>query len=628
MGNAPSYRSDIDGLRAIAILSVVIFHAFPTFLPGGFVGVDIFFVISGFLITSILAKDAYSNQFSLPQFYARRIKRIFPALIAVLIFVYVYGWFNFLSDDYAVIGKHIAAGASFTSNFLSWSEVGYFDLAAVKKPLLHLWSLAIEEQFYIFWPMFIWVIHRFKLNLFLVAGICLLISFLWNVIQIQFDSVAAFYSPLGRVWELLIGALLVGVNKNKFFQYVSKWCSGYLSWAGVGLIFLSLLLINTKSLFPGAWAVLPTLGTGLIILDTANSSIKTKFLSSKFMVWIGLISYPLYIWHWPLLSLGDWHWAEGFSVARKLQVLCLAIFLAALTYFLIEKPIRFGLRFNKTKISVLCFLMIFIGVMGYSCYARSGIPMRHRDFMRQISTYQYDKVREQQQHVCFLMDKDDNPINYINQCSNFNKNKKVILWGDSHAGSLYPGIKQLEKQYSVSVTQYSLAGCGGLLPEISDKSYCAKANHVAIEQIKKIRPDYVLLHKHWSNESLPRVGKLIDELNQLNIKIILIGPTPTWSDDVPKLVYKYWKVNKQLPPEYFSQGLLYEDVKNIDSYLSKLALDKKVHYYSILNEFCDGVGCRVVIPGKDVALTATDTHHITPAAAIFGVKNLGLKYFH
>lgn len=628
MANIASYRSDIDGLRAIAVLSVAIFHAFPNFLPGGFVGVDIFFVISGFLITSILVNEVRSGNFSLFHFYARRIKRIFPALISVLIFVYVYGWFNFLSDDYAVIGKHIAAGASFTANFLSWAEAGYFDIEAIKKPLLHLWSLAIEEQFYIFWPFFIWLIYRFKLNFFKVAITCLATSFLWGVLQIQSDSVAAFYSPLTRVWELLIGAVLVGLSNGKLISELSSRYAGYLSYCGIALISFSLVLINHQSLFPGAWAILPTLGSALIILGGFNLSLPSRFLATRFMVWVGLISYPLYLWHWPLLSIGDWYWAEKFSDIHKLQVLLLSVLLATLTYFFLEKPIRFGKSFNKAKIIFLCFLMIFVGVMGYSCYLRDGIPMRHRDFMRQISTYQYDKVKEQQQHVCFLMDKDDDPASYITQCSNFGEGAKVILWGDSHAGSLYPGVKELEKNHSVSVVQYSLAGCGGLLPEDSDKSYCAKANQIALEQVKKVRPDYVLLHKHWSSESLPRVGKLIDELKQLKLKVILVGPTPTWSDDVPKIVYKYWKINKQLPPEYFSQSLLLQEGKEIDSYLANLASLKKVDYYSLIDEFCNYDGCRVVIPGKEVALMATDAHHITPAAAVFGVKNLGSRYFH
>jgi peptidoglycan/LPS O-acetylase OafA/YrhL len=627
MANIGFYRKDIDGLRAIAVLSVIIFHAYPNFLPGGFVGVDIFFVISGYLITSILVGESEAGTFSLFQFYVRRIKRIFPALIVVLIFVYVYGWFNFLSDDYAVIGKHIAAGASFTSNFISWAEAGYFDSEAIKKPLLHLWSLAIEEQFYIFWPFFILLICRLKLSFLKVVTICLGGSFVWGLIQIQSDSIAAFYSPLTRFWELLIGAILVGLKRDEPIKAFINGCRGYLSYFGIALISISFVSIDHNSLFPGVWAILPTLGAALIILDSSSLSLPNRLLGTRFMVWVGLISYPLYLWHWPLLSIGNWYWADGFSDIRKFQVLLLTVLLATATYFFIERPIRFGEKFKKTKIITLCFLISFVGVMGYSCYIRDGIPMRHRDFMKQISTYQYDKVKEQQQNICFLMGKNDNPLNYVTQCSNFKKGLKIILWGDSHAGSLYPGLKQLEKDYPISVVQYSLAGCGGLLPDASDKSYCVRANKIALDQVKKIRPDYVLLHKHWSSESIPKVGKLIDELRQSNLKVILVGPTPTWSDDAPKLVYKYWKINKKLPPEYFSESLLLKERREIDSYLANLARLKKIDYYSLLDEFCNHDGCRIVMPGKEVALIATDAHHITPAAASFGIKNLGLRYF-
>lgn len=189
----PKYRADIDGLRAIAVLSVVIFHAFPTMLPGGFVGVDIFFVISGFLISSIILGSLIENKFSFTQFYTSRIKRIFPALILVLVLSHAFGWFALLSDEYKQLGKHIASGAGFMSNFTLWQESGYFDNTAETKPLLHLWSLGIEEQFYIIWPLTLWIAWKYKTNILTLTLTLATGSLLFNLYHIKQDSTATFF---------------------------------------------------------------------------------------------------------------------------------------------------------------------------------------------------------------------------------------------------------------------------------------------------------------------------------------------------------------------------------------------------------------------------------------------------
>jgi len=204
----PKYRPDIDGLRAIAVLAVVTFHAFPEFVRGGFIGVDIFFVISGYLISTIIFENLEKGSFSFSEFYARRIRRIFPSLLVVIIACFVFGWFELLADEFKQLGKHIAAGSGFISNFVFWGEAGYFDNSADTKPLLHLWSLGIEEQFYITWPMFIWLSWRYKLNFPLIALTVALVSFVLSVKGVRNDSVATFYSPQTRFWELIIGSLL------------------------------------------------------------------------------------------------------------------------------------------------------------------------------------------------------------------------------------------------------------------------------------------------------------------------------------------------------------------------------------------------------------------------------------
>lgn len=300
----PKYRPDIDGLRAIAVLSVVIFHAFPSWIQGGFIGVDIFFVISGFLISTIIFENLDKGTYSFTEFYTRRIKRIFPALILILMASYAFGWIMLFADEFKQLGKHIAGGAGFVSNFVLWKEIGYFDNSAETKPLLHLWSLGIEEQFYIIWPILLWLAWKCKFNLLLVTVAVASISFWLNLQGINQDSLAAFYSPQNRFWELLCGSLLgwLVLNYNNFFLSLSSRFQSIISFIGFFLLIYGFWYINKNLSFPGTWALIPTLGAVLIIAAGPQAWINRKILSHPIMVWFGLISFPLYLWHWPLLS--------------------------------------------------------------------------------------------------------------------------------------------------------------------------------------------------------------------------------------------------------------------------------------------------------------------------------------
>ena len=219
-----AYRPDIDGLRAVAVLLVVGYHAFPYWLNGGFIGVDIFFVISGFLISSIIFQDLGAGSFRFTDFYGRRIRRIFPALIIVVAACLVAGWFVLLAGEYEQLGKHVAGGAGFIANFLLWNESNYFDNAAETKPLLHLWSLGVEEQFYIIWPLLLWLAWKRNFNARTMTAFIVIMSFALTIAQARTDMVAAFYSPATRFWESLCGALLANPNWNRSAGWTSVRC--------------------------------------------------------------------------------------------------------------------------------------------------------------------------------------------------------------------------------------------------------------------------------------------------------------------------------------------------------------------------------------------------------------------
>ncbi len=370
-----NYRPDIDGLRAIAVLAVLVYHAFPSALPGGFVGVDIFFVISGYLISRHILEELATRSFSIRTFYARRVRRIFPALVLVMLACLLFGWLILTPGEYERLGRHVFAGALFLANILSWREAGYFDTAADTKPLLHLWSLGIEEQFYIVWPLILALLWRVRRWLgWGMAGLIGL-SLAWSLYTVRHDPVADFYSPLTRFWELAIGAVLAWLAQRQGAQVLAVPQATRLSWLGLALLAAALLLIDSGDAFPGAWALLPTLGAALLIQAGPAAWPNQALLAWRPMVWIGLISYPLYLWHWPLLTYARIIEGETPAAALRWALLVLSFALAWLTWRYIERPLRARTR-SRAVIWGLCLALVVVGVAGF--VVKSAHGYRHR----------------------------------------------------------------------------------------------------------------------------------------------------------------------------------------------------------------------------------------------------------
>ncbi|MFT7036050.1 MAG: peptidoglycan/LPS O-acetylase OafA/YrhL [Cyclobacteriaceae bacterium] len=376
-----SYRPDIDGLRAIAVVSVIVFHAFPSVLPGGYIGVDIFFVISGFLITSIIEREIADHSFSIKSFYLKRIKRLFPALIVVLSATLLFGWVALFQDEFNQVGEHAAASVIFLANVSFWKETSdYFDTASELKPLLHLWSLGVEEQFYLVWPLIIALIVRLQFNFSLVVLLLIVASFLIGINTVESYKSFSFYLPFTRFWELAVGGLLA----SSFFKMKGKnWSldvqrvqakhanifAELFSILGLSLIVFSLFYIDESKNFPGWWAIPSVLGATFLIGAGNNTFISRKLTSSPVVVYIGLISYPLYLWHWPILSYANIIYRELPSVELKLILVLTAIILAVLTYKFVELPIRKKAKQANysnlfVKSFIICMLAIFcLGIM-------------------------------------------------------------------------------------------------------------------------------------------------------------------------------------------------------------------------------------------------------------------------
>lgn len=516
----PKYRLDIDGLRAIAVLSVVIYHAFPKFVRGGFIGVDIFFVISGFLISTIIMGSLERNSFSFIEFYSRRIRRIFPALLLVLTASFVLGWFVLLADEYKQLGKHIAGGAGFISNFLYWSESGYFDDASETKPLLHLWSLGIEEQFYIVWPLLLWLAWKKRFNLLTITIVVAVISFALNLSKVHGNSDAAFYSPQTRFWEMLVGSILAYMTLHKrslfpkFKRKLDMWrgqifyvqapenngktLRNIQSLIGAVLILTGLLVITKERHFPGWWAILPIMGTMLIISAGVDSWFNRVVLTNRVLVWFGLISFPLYLWHWPLLSFAKIIEGDSLSSETRITAVMISIALAWFTYKFFEMPFRFG-NHSRAKTIILFLLMFTCGLVGYVFYKQDGLSFRAYPSI--FKTYTQSIIRTERVSECF-----DIPFAYEKKgnwfCNLGNKSiqPSFFAYGDSHALSLLPVLEKYSTENKLNILFAGTSGCPPLLEiqamrgeEQIRKYNCQKLNDRVFNFVKKNKINSVLL---------------------------------------------------------------------------------------------------------------------------------------
>ena len=476
-----TYRSDIDGLRAVAILIVVAFHAFPEVFPGGFVGVDVFFVISGFLITSILQQEMQAGYWSLTSFYARRILRIFPALVLVLLACLVAGWHTLLAQEYMQLGKHLGLGAAFLSNIGLWWEAGYFDKASEAKPLLHLWSLAIEEQFYIVWPLLLWLILSSRRSAARSVAALAVVSLLLSIWWVWSDRTQAFYSPASRAWELLAGAWLA--LQPQWLQSVRTVVRSM----AVVVLFGATVLLNAKVPFPGVVALLPVLAAVLLIGVPATSDWTGRFLGHRWMVALGKVSYPWYLWHWPLLSFAYIIESGQASVGLRLGLVMASLLLAALTYRLWELPLRRLPR--RLIISLLLVAMVILGLLGKNIYDRHGLErIRHKNLIHLDQASSQDFLDFEKLGL-ITEAKCEKPFKFPERevCLQAHADKPVsaVVLGDSHAVHAFWG---LAKAFDGQGLNLAVRGKGACVPVMAatpeaDASECERHMEATLHDI-------------------------------------------------------------------------------------------------------------------------------------------------
>ena len=623
------YRPDIDGLRAIAVGTVVAFHAFPEWLPGGFIGVDVFFAISGYLISTLILSDLRRGDFSFGEFYARRIRRLFPALTLVLASVFAVGWVWFSADDFRQVGKHIAGGAGFVSNFLLWSESSYFDISAERKPLLHLWSLAIEEQFYLVWPLLLFVASRWRrgpLAMTLALGLA---SFVASIVMVRIDRTPAFYAPWFRFWEILAGAALACIQSDPVLRprwlalMTSRTAATLVSGAGLLMILLGVALLDSPRVFPGLWAVLPVGGAVLLLASGHTASPIRALLSAAPLVSLGLVSYPLYLWHWPMLSALRMN-AEGVPAASiRLVAVCASVILAILTFRFVEKPVRFG-TFRADAIPVLSIAMALIAAVGVGTNLKDGFverPANRSDAAHLVAYYEGMKRRIAGpfRAECDFMDWVSSETRTALDPSCTSKGERTyLLWGDSYAQSLSLGIREQLPPATV-LAQVATSACQVQMSDF-DLSVpgrrCERANVFAMDSVARLRPELVIVAQK-AEHSQTDWAALAERVRALGGgRLLVVGPFPRWRPSLPAV---YANRFLSAPQPYLAAGLDRADWAVDRALATRLAGLPGVTYVSLIDHLCDDArGCLAQVPGEDQReLMTFDDGHLTPLGSSY-----------
>ncbi|MGV6851466.1 MAG: acyltransferase family protein [bacterium] len=647
------YRAEIDGLRAFAVLSVVIFHAFPNYLSGGFVGVDVFFVISGFLITGHIFEKLETGSFSFSDFFSRRVRRLFPALILVMGSSLVFGWFSLLADEYAQLGKHIASGAVFVLNFVLVGESGYFDNAAEAKPMLHLWSLAVEEQFYIIWPVVLWLAWKHKLNTLTITVFVMVVSFVINIKFFDSNPIETFFFPISRFWELLAGSVLawlmfykkealssVETFTNKYFLSVfdSKpvmkgdiVISNVLAFLGFLLLLYGVTSIHEGLAFPSYWALIPVSGALLVIAAGSKAWLNRVLLMNPVLVWFGLISYPLYLWHWPILSFLQIIIGEAPNDGMKILAVFLSVILAWLTYIFVEKPIRLK-SIKISNIFYLIFLVMLLGVSGFYVYKNSGLQERSAVLAFESNLDELTRTVAKEDKCLNFLGLQDSKFDYC-KVGSVGKEGAIAIIGDSHAHASFPGISESLEKYDITTVLLANSSCPPLEGSPwgrSDKEirFCAERVEQILSTVEKIDNLKIVLiftrgTTYWTGtepakiDSVPTnltiesyfsgLQRTFNRLNEMNLKIVYVTENPELAYQARACLPRPFNLNVGRRCEQSLDNVLGRQ-KEYRDYLSKV---EGVDVLDANDAFCDRDRNRCFAVDASGRLLYTDDDHLS-----------------
>lgn len=605
------YRADVDGLRAVAVLAVVGFHAGVPWLTGGFAGVDVFFVISGFLIGGVVAERQARGDFSLDWFWERRIRRIFPSLMVMLAATSAIAWWLLTPRDFLSYARSMAAALVSLSNVFFWRTSDYFGGEDLVRPLLHTWSLGVEEQFYLVFPVFMLLAARFLAGGTRIALAAVAIASLaLCVVQTQGHAEAAFYLPLARAWELLAGVLLA-LWAPKVRPGAARHAVGL---AGLALIVGTCLLVSGDTRWPGVAALAPVLGAVLVI--AADGGIAGRLLALKPVVWVGLLSYSLYLWHWPLLTFQRYLLPGGWPAA---VAVLLAIGLAALSLRFVERPFRDGGFLTRRQVfasgaGAILLLAAFAGLVVLA----NGVPRRFDQRSLAMAESRLERSRgSYRDGACFISYRFDAKDYRKDLCATADpKRQDWLLVGDSHAAHLWSGLAAANPD--VNVMQVTSSGCEiTLTKDPVERDVCDRmAGLVYGDLLINNRPDGVVLAGRWWAKDLPRLAETLDWFKAHDIPVILVGPIPQYSDDLTRLLILSWRFHD---PDLPRKRRL-DWPESVDRDLRRLAADKGAAYVSLFDLLCDHGAC-VTLVDPNTPLQ-WDYGHMTPEGSRFVADRL------
>lgn len=545
------YRRDIDGLRALAILTVVGFHLKFQGFGGGFVGVDVFFVISGFLITQIIRTDALRGHFSLLHFYERRARRLLPALFVVMAATVVLSALVLLPIQYVSFSRSLIAASLFFSSFHFRSENGYFDLTSEQKPLLHTWSLSVEEIYYIFFPLLlIWIYRnpsKLRLNVLTLIGVISFIGVTLALIRNP-ESRAAFFLPPGRAWEFLLGTAVAIVPVTAFKHRIFAQAG---SGLGLVLILGSAIGYSEDTVFPGPAALLPCLGTALIIAaGQQQSTIVSRLFSLTPLVWIGRASYSLYMWHWPLIVLTVQYFGEPLTVQWKILILAASALLATGTLIWVETPFR-GRKGILSRKRIFQFALLGTGVfiaIGLHGILSNGWQSRYAPAVLSIVNGGQDN--DPRQEECLKSDLQARGCRYGLQT----EPPTVALWGDSHAAVFAQALGQQAMQAGTSAMVYTMPSCppiaGWAIPNQPWREACLALQDRAFKEISDSTSIHTVIFSsrfsgypitNPASDFSDRFYATMRALQASGKRIAVVYSVPEFRADVPQTLFNLYK---------------------------------------------------------------------------------------
>ncbi|MGH6889853.1 MAG: acyltransferase family protein [Rhizomicrobium sp.] len=564
----PAYRPEIDGLRALAILPVVFFHYGVPGFRGGFVGVDVFFVISGYLIAGLIQSEIDRGTFSLARFYERRVRRIFPALFAMLTLVSVAALVWFFPVDLVRYARSLFATALFGANFEFWREAGYFDIFANQKPLLHLWSIAVEEQFYLLFPALLLLLRRAtpRWRIAAILGV-FVASFALSAWGVTAASVATFYLLPMRAWELMTGALLaLGLAPSPRSRVVAE----ILSALGLCLISGSVALITPQTPFPGPAALAPCLGAALVIIAAdPEKTVVGRLLAVRPLVFVGLVSYSLYLWHWPLYVFATYVDFRAPSGLASAALIALSFGLAVLSWRYVEQPFRrgrSGLRRARPAFVAAVLLMGLTAASAAYAASAAGFPQRLRPALRRILAEEDD--HEPRIARCFFLTARDVRDHRLCRIGAKTQRPSFILWGDSHADAILPAVSQAARSAGRTGIFAGGAACPPLMGVTTPMAGCRAFNDAVMALARNSGIREVILESRWAKyaEGSPYgdepkghiallddacqtdtggdnhavfgrgIARTVGELSKLGKKVVLVASVPEIGFPVPAVL--------------------------------------------------------------------------------------------